>query len=429
MIVTPTSAWYAGVGGVAYVGSFTWGDDTPGFVFSDRLNNKAKYIAECCSHESGHTLGLSHQSSYNETCGLVATYNGGSGTGETSWAPVMGNSYYKNLTGWNDGPTPNGCNAKQDNLSIITSRNGFTYRADDHADEAGADATPLEFTNQSFLQASVITTPDDKDAFKLSITKPSEVHIKAIPYSINATNDDGANLDLKISLLNSSKQVIKEYDPATSLRATIDTTLEKGSYYLIVDGTGNTNTSEYGSIGSYTLEAMYAPLIITPIRQVALKGRAENGRHNLSWEIILDEEIETLNIESSADGKNFSSVADVPATSTLFSTAATGHSDIFYRLKVSSSIGETAYSNILILKHSNAINKQFSVSTLVKNQITINAKDKFEYQVSDISGRLILKGNQSSGLSSINFNDHPNGIYFIKIISQHSRTTERIIKQ
>jgi hypothetical protein len=360
---------------------------------------------------------------------LVATYNAGTGTGEIGWAPVMGNSYYKNLTGWNDGPTPSGCNAKQDNLSIIASRNGFSYRVDDHADDAGVDASSMAFINQSYSKSSIISTPNDKDAFKLSLTKTSEVHIKAIPYSINATNDDGANVDLKVSLLNSAKQTIKVYDPPTSLRAAIDTTLEKGTYYLVVDGTGNTNTTDYGSIGSYTLEAMYAPLIITPIRQVALKGKSENGMHTLSWEIILDEEIKDISIESSADGRNFNSIAEVPVASTLFNTAATGHSAIFYRLKVTSSIDETAYSNILILKHGDAINKQFSVSTLVKNNITINAKDKFEYQVADISGRLVLKGNQPAGLSAINFNDQPNGIYLMQIISQHSRITERIIKQ
>jgi hypothetical protein len=65
VVVTPTSAWYTGVGGVSYVGSFTWGDDTPCFVFCDRLGpNIPKMVAECCSHESGHSVGLSHQSKY-----------------------------------------------------------------------------------------------------------------------------------------------------------------------------------------------------------------------------------------------------------------------------------------------------------------------------------------------------------------------------
>ena len=35
VIITPTSDWSPYVSGIAYVGSFTWGDDTPCFVFSD----------------------------------------------------------------------------------------------------------------------------------------------------------------------------------------------------------------------------------------------------------------------------------------------------------------------------------------------------------------------------------------------------------
>ncbi|MBC7866077.1 MAG: hypothetical protein H7X88_00970, partial [Gloeobacteraceae cyanobacterium ES-bin-316] len=47
IIITPTSSWYpANVGGVSYVGSFTWGDNTPGFVFNEKLANNSKYIAE-----------------------------------------------------------------------------------------------------------------------------------------------------------------------------------------------------------------------------------------------------------------------------------------------------------------------------------------------------------------------------------------------
>jgi hypothetical protein len=109
IVITPTSSWRPNVGGISFVGSFTWGDNTPGFVFSDRLGpNNTKFIAECCSHESGHTLGLSHQSKYNTNCSLAETYSTGNGTGETGWAPIMGNSYNRNMTGWNNGPTPYG---------------------------------------------------------------------------------------------------------------------------------------------------------------------------------------------------------------------------------------------------------------------------------------------------------------------------------
>lgn len=53
--------WGAGNGGLAYVGSFNWSSDTPGFVFPANLGGGAeKYTAEAISHEAGHALGLNH---------------------------------------------------------------------------------------------------------------------------------------------------------------------------------------------------------------------------------------------------------------------------------------------------------------------------------------------------------------------------------
>src|SRR5690348_12150727 len=66
VIVTPTSEWYGNSAGVSFVNSFTWGDDTPAWVFTKLLEDKAKYIAEAVSHEIGHTLGLQHQSTYTK---------------------------------------------------------------------------------------------------------------------------------------------------------------------------------------------------------------------------------------------------------------------------------------------------------------------------------------------------------------------------
>ena len=134
VVITPTSAWCPSLPGVSYLTSFVWGDDTPCFVFSDRLTNNPRKIAEAISHESGHTMGLNHQAEFGSSCTLVSSYNTGTGSGVTSWGPIMGNVSTRTLTQWNFGPTVSGCSNKQDNLSIITANNGFGYRADDVSD-------------------------------------------------------------------------------------------------------------------------------------------------------------------------------------------------------------------------------------------------------------------------------------------------------
>lgn len=119
VVITQDWEFYCGItacaGGVAWIGSFTWGEDVPSFVFSRALNYRQKSIAEACSHEVGHNFGLYHQSEYNDSCQYVREYFNG---GTSSNAPIMGISYYKPGIWW-IGPLTNGCTQIQnDSLQI-----------------------------------------------------------------------------------------------------------------------------------------------------------------------------------------------------------------------------------------------------------------------------------------------------------------------
>ncbi len=258
IIITPTSSWTSPVGGIAYTGSFTWGDNTPAFVFSDRLLGSIKQIAECCSHESGHTLGLVHQSLYNGSCTLVDTYNPGTGSGEIGWAPIMGNSYNRNFTLWHDGSTPYGCTNTQDALAVITtSTNGVTQRADEYGD-IFSDFTlisPLPHSAGAYV-AGGIQTNTDADMFAFCNTVEGSRHIVISPTNTGggSTPNSGANLDIKLTLYDISQSVVAVYDPPGNLDIDIYTpSLGLGAYFLKVEGTGNANCSDYGSMGPYNL--------------------------------------------------------------------------------------------------------------------------------------------------------------------------------
>lgn len=426
VIVTPTSSWFTGVGGVSFIGSFTWGDDTPAFVFSDRLGpNKPKMVAECCSHESGHTVGLSHQSKYDGTCNLTATYNDGTGTGETSWAPIMGNSYYRNMSGWNNGPTPYGCSNLQDNLSIITSQNGFGYRQDDYPDDINIKAGTLQVLNDN--TNGVISTNTDKDAFALNIAQNSIIHIDIKPYSIDS-NYGGANLDVRLSLYNASKQLIRTFDPENTMSVTVDTVLNTGSYYIVVDGAGNENVNNYGSLGSYNISTSVGRIL--PIRNVALTGKTEKNKHNLSWDITSDEPIKTIAIEVSTDGTSFSSLNTLGGTNSSFIYTPLKNTDLYYRLKVTSVTDhQLIYSNIISLKAVTGADKMFTVSTFIRNEITVNAAENFQYMVNDINGKAIAKGKGISGYNRVDMTNVPGGMYIIQLLANNDKITERIIKQ
>ena len=427
VVVTETSDWYPGVGGVAFTGSFTWGDDTPAFVFSDKLGFRQKNVAECVSHESGHTLGLSHQAKYNGTCTLVATYNEGVGTGEIGWAPVMGNSYGKNLSGWNNGPTPYGCTQEQDNLSIITTKNGFAYREDDHSNDPNDAPTEVIVEENLFNVAGIITTNSDRDVFKFNLKQKSDFQLNALPFSVG-NNNEGANLDVKVVLLNELLEVIGEYDPQSVLHVSVDTVLNSGVYYAIVSGAGNENASNYGSLGSYTLKGMFSPTAVLPIRELSLKGKVEKDLHELSWSIITDTPAENVTIEKSDDGTRFTELKTIINNETGFTYRPDLNGNVYYRLKAISRAGQITYSNTIVLKSEFNTKDFFKISTLIQTEINVQAKEGYKFQIMDMNGRRIKKGTGDTGLSTINMSNSPNGIYFIQIISSTQKITQRIVK-
>lgn len=78
LYITPTSAWRPGVSGITYIDSRTWGDNTPCFVFPDRLYNITAFVKRIAVHELGHAFNLYHQDIRDSTCTrLISSYKPG----------------------------------------------------------------------------------------------------------------------------------------------------------------------------------------------------------------------------------------------------------------------------------------------------------------------------------------------------------------
>jgi hypothetical protein len=244
-----------GTGGISYVGSFTWNTDTPSFVYV----RGEKPVAEAASHEAGHSLGLAHDGTAS------SEYYHGHGSGEISWAPIMGVGYYSNVTTWSRGEYRSANNDTgsanygrgPDDLAIITSWNGFGYRADDYGNDLGS-ASPL--TGPSVNLAGIIGTTTDVDVFRLQAGRGT-ASFTVRPFT------PGPNLDVKAELLNSQWVAVATADPPTSLTASLSFTIPAaGTYYLRISGVGAGNPlapsptgyTDYGSLGRYTLTGFYA---------------------------------------------------------------------------------------------------------------------------------------------------------------------------
>ncbi len=305
VVITPTSAWYTSpAGGVAYLNSFTWGGTpgTPCWVFENQLGNNPKYIAEAISHEAGHTLSLRHQSTYSltPTCTKTAEYNPGQGAGVTSWAPIMGVGYYKNVTTWFNGTSALNCNTIQydhgSTLPGITSTGYLSFYTDDVGDTYNTGKA-INLNVTAMVDSGLISTPTDVDVYRFTVCNNRYISIAVRPWAFDTILFDAANLDINLKVYDATtNSVIASSAPLNNLNALVGVNLTPGSYYFAVDGDGSANYSDYGSLGRYYIyiSTTNAPLFTNTIvtSSVICQGKpttlsyTTNGAPNIfNWQV------------------------------------------------------------------------------------------------------------------------------------------------
>jgi hypothetical protein len=428
VILTDSSSWYGSAGGVSFVGSFSWGDDTPCFVFSALLGHNKKNVSEAASHEAGHTLGLYHQSTYNASCVKTSEYNYGQGSGEIGWAPIMGVGYYQNMTLWNNGPNSYGCNNIQSDLDVVTSvTNGFSFRTDDYAGTF-AGATTAAFTNNQFNINGVIEKNSDSDMIKFTTITSQRFVLNAIPYNVG-TGNSGSDLDLQVSLYNSAQTLLNIYNPGTLLSSFIDSVLNPGTYYLKVQGKGNIYAPNYASLGSYALQgSLSSPTL--PLRRLELHGLLNNDEHQLSWIIDADEQVIKQILEISTDGRNFGSLTEPAVSSRAFTYRPNISSAVQYRLNVTFDNGRQYYSNVVTLRKTGITPGPSLISNLISsNTVEVSSPGVYNYSIYDFNGRTLVNGRLTNGSNNITAPGITGGMYIIRFTNGNEQWMDKFVKQ
>jgi len=437
IIVTAYSSWYGSAGGVAYLNTFRWGMEIPGFVFANLLGYNERNIGEASSHESGHTLGLNHQTKYDDNCNFVYEYNPGTGTNgsATSWAPIMGNSYGKTLTLWHKGTSTQGCTKLQDDLAILAgSENGFGYKADLVGNTTRtATVLPMATTmsansqpSTGFNVSSEINTSSDIDIFRIDITSDTRLQLSATPSASNSTKP---NVDMQMAILDSRGNTINTYNPPTSLNIAIDSFVTAGTYYLRLTNASNSNVSNYGMLGDYTVAGAALPSTL-PVHSMKLSGKANNSNHELNWNIVADEPIESILIETSTNGMSFSNLQKVNSNSSSFGYQPTEKKTIYYRLLVTTASQLKYYSNVVALREVGGKSKVDVVTNIInKNEIGLNSNGSYNWRIIDMSGRALANGRTTTGFNQLQPGILTSGMYLLQIVDGGDVITEKIIKQ
>lgn len=279
IIFTPTSEWYGSAGGVAFVGSFRWGNNTPAWVFSTLLGNSIKLNSEAGSHEAGHTLGLYHTASYDANCVKTGEYSYGHGS-NPGWAPIMGVGYYKGVTQWTntaDYPllaSPYGCTSEQNDMGIITGGgNGVSYAPDEAGSTANSAGSlnPTVQNGVALVDRLGVISLGDVDIFKFT-TLGGDIGFTVNPMTPVASNLIGNN-DFIVRLLDSNMNILSEVNNSAVASATVEYLgASAGTYYLQIMSSGYLTVNDpggytsTGSMGQYNIVGTYSSSVnLSPI--------------------------------------------------------------------------------------------------------------------------------------------------------------------
>jgi hypothetical protein len=237
--------------------------DTPVFTFNKGVN----VGAITSSHEVGHAVGLSHD-------GLGPDeYHPGTGSGETSWGPIMGAPFGANLSQWSRGEYAGATNTEDDLSIIVSSENGINYRADDYGNTIDS-ATLMEVGEESIFQWGFIGRSFDVDVFEFTLESAG-----IWDFQTNAFGEN-PNLDLETTLYDGDGNLIDSFNPLEDTNAQFEIHLNAGTYYIGIEGVGLPGVyTTYGSMGFYSISGT---LLIGEVGETGLVTGLNNN-----WQTVV----------------------------------------------------------------------------------------------------------------------------------------------
>ena len=298
----------ATAGGVGYVnvfGSPTYASYRPVWIYVNNLAFDESYVGEAVSHEVGHNLGLSHDGRTD------SNYYGGHGSGETSWGPIMGTGYNRNVSQWSKGEYYLSNNT-QDDLATIAAK--ISYRTDDNGNTASS-ATALTITSGTQILA---TTPEndptqtnssnkgvlersaDADVFSFA-TGTGPIDLTVNPWIMPSGVTRGGNLDVLVELYDASGALVLTNNSAAQTSARLQANLAEGVYYLHIrnaavgDPMSSTPSgyTAYASLGQYfiTGSVVQSSVVIPPGAALQVTDILQTGVGTKQFTVVYSDNV------------------------------------------------------------------------------------------------------------------------------------------
>lgn len=191
-----------------------------------------------------------------------------------------------------------------------------------------------------------------------------------------------------------------------------------------IAGTGLPMTTDSNLRGDL---ATNVPVIPTPVKLLAFTGTSAQNTVHLNWNIADWNELSSIAVERSADGRKFAEIASIkPAGQEQDYTDRTPIATGYYRLRMNTASGASIYSFTIRF----ADGKASAATTAYPNPATaaisiLSGSNKLNVQLRDLNGRVIMAGTYSTenGRVTIPLAGAAPGLFLLTVTDATSGTT------
>lgn len=229
--------------------------------------------------------------------------------------------------------------------------------------------------------------------------------------------------------------------PGTNNTATVysinayDTTNYQTASFLVL----NCYNSSNGNAGGAT------PL---PIRLVSFTGKVYNSYNELNWTVADVKDMQSMELEYSADGQNFETLQLISLENAGVSNETYSYQDskaanvALYRIKFTDVRGVITYSSVVRLQSANNSDNNVSTVSYAPNpfssnisvNVTLSKAQSVRLEVIDLSGKTISATveNREAGTNAFSISNLENltpGIYLLQVTTGTEAFKYKIVKQ
>jgi len=186
------------------------------------------------------------------------------------------------------------------------------------------------------------------------------------------------------------------------------------------------------AINAYFDDISLTKPTVVPLGLLSFSGNEINGNIRLNWKMASELNCEKFELQRSADGTHFSSIASLPASGSRSYQFTDQHINAttgkyFYRLKMTGFDGSLDYSHVAVVK--TAVAASMSLYPNPANDIITVAglSEPGVITVISSSGSTLLNVNANSSSSVIDVSNLPSGVYVISFSNQKSNINKKLL--